>query len=111
MSRTIKFHLDENVSNAIAIGLRRYEINVTTTTEAGLLGKPDELNVEFAMVEGRVIFTQDADFLRINQAGLPHNGIIYCQKNSRSIGEILRSLVLIWEYLELDDLIGRVEFI
>ena len=63
------------------------------------------------MAEGRVIFTQDADFLRINQAGLPHNGIIYCHKNSRSIGEFVRSLVMIWEYLELDDMTGRVEFI
>ncbi|NJL68061.1 MAG: DUF5615 family PIN-like protein [Oscillatoriales cyanobacterium RU_3_3] len=111
MSRSLKLHLDENVSNAIAIGLRRYEINVTTATEAGLLGKLDELHVEFAMVEGRVIFTQDADFLRINRAGLPHKGIIYCHKNSRSIGEIWRSLVMIWEYLELDDVTGRVEFI
>ena len=111
MPITLNFHLDKNVSNAIGISLRRYGINVTTITEAGLLGKPEELHVEFAMTEGRVIFTQNADFLRINQAGSPHNGIIYCHKNSRYIGEFLISLVRIWEYLELDDLRGRVEFI
>jgi hypothetical protein len=31
MSERIRFHLDENVDPAIALGLRRYGINVTTT--------------------------------------------------------------------------------
>ena len=33
----IRFHLDENVSNAIADGLRQRGIDVTTTSEAGLI--------------------------------------------------------------------------
>ncbi len=33
MSNKIKFHLDENVSNAIANGLRMRGINVTTSVE------------------------------------------------------------------------------
>ncbi|MEA5618572.1 hypothetical protein VB711_12095 [Cronbergia sp. UHCC 0137] len=37
MTERIKFHLDENVSNAVALGLRRRGINVTTTSEAGLI--------------------------------------------------------------------------
>ncbi|WP_256366914.1 hypothetical protein [Anabaena sp. UHCC 0253] len=37
MVREIKFHLDENVSNAIASGLRKRGINVTTTPEQGLI--------------------------------------------------------------------------
>ncbi|MDB9309053.1 hypothetical protein PN471_10460 [Aphanizomenon sp. CS-733/32] len=41
MIERIKFHLDESVSNAIALGLRRREINVTTTSEAGLIGVSD----------------------------------------------------------------------
>lgn len=43
MARTIQFHLDEHMSKAIAIGLRRRGIDVTTTPEAGLLGE-DESN-------------------------------------------------------------------
>ena len=38
MSEQIKFHLDENVSSAIADGLRRRGINATTTAEVGLIG-------------------------------------------------------------------------
>lgn len=37
MSRTIRFHLDENCPRALADGLRRRDIDVTTTPEAGLL--------------------------------------------------------------------------
>lgn len=43
MARTIQFHLDEHMDKAIAIGLRRRGIDVTTTPEAGLLGE-DESN-------------------------------------------------------------------
>ena len=36
MTEKIRFHLDENVSNAIAEGLRRRIIDVTTTPEVEL---------------------------------------------------------------------------
>ncbi|MBV8677985.1 MAG: DUF5615 family PIN-like protein [Planctomycetaceae bacterium] len=42
MLRTIRFHLDENCPTAIAEGLRRRGIDVTTTPEAGLIGATDE---------------------------------------------------------------------
>jgi hypothetical protein len=40
-----------------------------------------------------------------------HPGIAYCEKESRSTGEIIRALVLIWEVYEPEEIIGRVEFI
>lgn len=40
----IRFHLDENVSNAIATALRRIDIEVSTTPEAKLLGQATKLN-------------------------------------------------------------------
>lgn len=111
MSENIRFHLDENVSNAIAESLRRRGIDVTTTPSAGLIGFSDEEQIAFALEQDRVIFTQDTDFLRLNQEGVTHNGIVYCQQNSRSIGEIVRGLILIWEYVEPFEMHGRVEFI
>ena len=107
MPRTIRFHLDENCSRAIAAGLRRRGIDVTTTPEAGLLGAIDEDQAAYALAEGRVIFTQDQDFLRINAANAPHAGIAYCPKGSRSIGEIVDGLALIWDVLEPGDMEGR----
>lgn len=92
-------------------GLCRRGIDVTTTSEQRLISASDEEQLEFALAEGRVIFTQDTDFLRLHQTGMNDAGIIYCNQGSRSIGNIIRSLILIWEWLEPEDMRGRVEFI
>jgi len=111
MPRTIRFHLDENCTGAIATGLRRHGVDVTTTPEAGLLGATDPEHVAYALPLGRIIFTQDGDFLAIHGSGVPHPGIAYCPKDSRTIGEIIDSLVLIWEVYEPEEMVNQVEFI
>lgn len=107
----IRFHLDENVSSAVADGLRRRDIDVTTTVEAGLLKASDEVQLAFALEQERVIFTQDADFLRLHNSGVTHAGIAFCRKDSLSVGEVIRGLVLIWELLEPEEIHKTVEFI
>ncbi|NEP55677.1 MAG: hypothetical protein F6K31_01365 [Symploca sp. SIO2G7] len=107
----ISFHLDEQVERAIAEGLRRRNVNVTTTPEAGLLGATDEEQLAFVVAQKRVIFTQDDDFLALHQRGLDHCGIVYCHQNSRSIGEIVRGLILIWEVLDPLEMQNHIEFI
>jgi predicted nuclease of predicted toxin-antitoxin system len=111
MPRTIRFHLDEYVNPAVADGLRRRGINVTTTPGAGLLGADDTAHFAFAAAERRVIFTNDADFLRMHDQGVDHPGIVYCQQQNHSVGEIIRALELIWEVLEPDEMADRVEFV
>ena len=76
MPKTIRFHLDENSSKAIAVGLRHHGIEVTTTPEVGLIGATDEEQVAHARLQSRVIFTQDRDFLFIAQI---LNSLIGCQ--------------------------------
>jgi hypothetical protein len=111
MPQTIRFHLDENCPRAIALGLRRRGIDATTTPEAGLLGAADEEQAAYALLASRVIFTQDRDFLRIHATGIAHAGIAYCEKDTRSIGEIIDGQVLIWEVYEPKEIAGRVEYI
>ncbi len=67
MNERIRFHLDENVTPAIAIGLRRYGIDVTTTVEAGLRGTPDEAQLEFARKTGRIIVTAECGQRRLRR--------------------------------------------
>ncbi len=111
MLRTIRFHLDENCSKAIAIGLRLRGIEVTTTPDAGLMGATDERQAAYCVTEGRVLFTQDQDFLRLDARGVAHAGIAFSAKDTKSIGEIIRGLVLIWELCEPHELSGRVEYL
>ena len=107
----IRFHLDENVSNTVADGLRRRGIDVSTTPEQGLVSASDEEQLAFAYSQQRVIFTQDRDFLVLHSAGNEHAGIAYCIKGCRSIGEIIRGLILIWEVLNADEIKGKLEFL
>jgi predicted nuclease of predicted toxin-antitoxin system len=111
MSETIRFHLDENVTTIIAEALRRRGINVSTTPEQGLISASDEEQLAFCLSQSRVIFTQDTDFLILHSQGASHTGIIFCSQGSRSIGEIIRSLVLIWELLEPEEMRQHLEFI
>jgi predicted nuclease of predicted toxin-antitoxin system len=69
----LRFHLDEHIDTAIADGLRRRGIDVTTTPEAVLRGAEAEAHVAFALSEGRVVVTNDADFLRLHRQGVRHD--------------------------------------
>jgi predicted nuclease of predicted toxin-antitoxin system len=111
MPRTIRFHLDEHCHPAIASGLRLHGADVTTTPEAGLLHARDEDHIAYAVASGRVIHTQDRDYLRHHATGMEHCGIAFCYQNSRSLGQIIASLLLIWEVYEPDEMRDRVEFI
>ena len=111
MKNKIKFHLDENISQAIANGLRRRGIDVTTTPEQNLIGKLDKEQLNFAVSQQRVIFTQDTDFLRLHHQGIYHYGIAYCRQKSKSIGEIVQSLMLIWQILEVEEMINHLEYL
>jgi Domain of unknown function (DUF5615) len=111
MPRTIRFHLDENCSQAIAEGLRRRGVDVTTTPEVGLLGALDEEQLAYCFVEGRVIFSSDEDMLRLAAAGVEHAGVAFRQQRRRGVGDIVRALVLLWERLEPDEMVGQVKYL
>lgn len=111
MSDRIRFHLDENVDPDVALALCRQGIDVTTTREMGLLGQADEVQLAFACEQGRVIVTHDTDFLRLASQSAAHSGVAFCKKNARSLGEIIRSLVLIYEALSPDEMQGWIEYL
>jgi predicted nuclease of predicted toxin-antitoxin system len=106
----IRFHLDENVDHAIARGLRQRGIDVTTASDANLMGASDPAQLSFAASEHRVVFTHDHDFLRLHSSGATHHGIVYTRSGDRSIGEIVRFLKLMCDCLDSDEMIGQLEF-
>ncbi|MEO0648308.1 MAG: DUF5615 family PIN-like protein, partial [Cyanobacteria bacterium J06650_10] len=61
--------------------------------------------------QGRVIFTQDDDFLKLHNINATHAGIVYCQKGCRSTGEIIQTLSLIWECISPEEMLQQIEFI
>jgi len=111
MPRTIRFHLDENCDPRIAAGLRLHGVDMTTTHEAGLLHASDQEQLVYAVSHGRVIVTQDADFLRIVAADEDTPGVAFCSAENRSLGQVIRDLLLIWEVYEPEEMRNRVEFL
>jgi predicted nuclease of predicted toxin-antitoxin system len=94
----------------VAIGLRRRNIEVTTSLEAGLIGAPDSEQLAFAFRTGRVIITRDADYLRLDAQGTNHNGIVYARQSTCSAREILQRAILLHDSLTAEDMIGRMEY-
>lgn len=111
MSGRIRFHCDEHIDPAIVGGLRRREIDVTTSAEAGLLGATDKQHLEFARAQGRLIITKDIDYLRLSAQGEAHCGIAYCKQGRLAIGQMLTSLIHIYEELMPEEVIGRVIYL
>jgi predicted nuclease of predicted toxin-antitoxin system len=111
MADRIRFHLDENVNSAVAAALRRVGADVSTTASAGLIGRSDLEQLAFVQGEGRVLVTHDDDFLTIASARDDHPGIAFSQKDRRSIGEIVEQLVLVYEVLEPEEMVGRVQYL
>src|SRR5690606_17252571 len=100
MRMEVRYHLDESVDPAVAIGLRRRGVDATTSGEQGLLGTTDERQLDFATFHQRLLVTHDQDFLRLAAAGAKHHGIAYCPPQARGIGEIVRRLMQLWRERE-----------
>jgi predicted nuclease of predicted toxin-antitoxin system len=110
VAERIKFYTDEHVPSAVTKGLRRRGVDVLTARERNLLTASDETQLTVTTCEGRVIFTQDADFLRLHAQGNSHAGIVYAHQTT-PIGVIVRGLMLIYQVLDPKDMQDHVEFI
>jgi len=110
MGQAVRLYADEQVARAVVRGLRQRGVDVLTAAEASLLGASDEKHLALARTQGRVIFTQDDDFLRLHAAGLKHAGIVYASQGTR-VGDIIRGLMLIHDLLEAEAMVGHVEFL
>ena len=94
MPGSIRFHLDENVDHAIADGLQRHGVDVTVTSEVGLLRATDDVQFAFTRDSTRVMVTHDEDFLVLHSQGILHAGIAYCPPDTHPIGYIMQALPL-----------------
>ena len=69
-----------------------------------MLGASDEEHLALAWRQERVLLTRDADFLRL------HAGIVYAHRQAPT-GDAIRTLLLVHEVLEPDEMKDNVEFV
>lgn len=96
--------------HAVAEGLRRRDMDVTTSAARGLLGATDQEQLMFAHGEGRVLVTRDADLLRLDAQGEEHAGIVYWTER-RSIGQLISALDMLGLESTQEEMRSRVVFL
>jgi predicted nuclease of predicted toxin-antitoxin system len=111
MVDVIRYYADEHYPIQVTSGLRRRGIDVATAQEAGLSGSNDFEQLEYAMVQSRVILTFDSDFLVLHESGMQHAGIIWCPATKYSIGNLIQMLVLVHSVVTSTDMLKHVEYL
>lgn len=70
----------------------------------------DEEHLEFALSNERVIFTQDDDFLKLAASGKKHAGMVYAPQHT-PVRQIIQGLMLIYQVLEAEEMVGSIEYL
>jgi len=98
---SLSLYLDHNVRGAVVKGLRRRGLDVLTAFEDGHAEFPDAVLLSRAAELGRIVFTQDEDFLIIADQWLRDErhfpGLIYAHQLHATVGQIVEDIQLIAE--------------
>ena len=107
----VRFHFDEHVDPRIAASLRLSGIDATTTVEARLRMTSDETQWAYSQRAQRIMVTCDPDFFELVKSDSEHAGLVYFNKDTRSIGDVVEWLTLIHGAMSAEDMRGKVEYV
>jgi hypothetical protein len=110
VAEVIRYYADVHVPASVTRALRRRGVDVLTAQDVGMEMASDENHLIRATAEGRVLVTQDADFLVLHASGTPHAGIAYAQQGT-AIRRMVNGLLLIFDVLTPEEMAGWVEFL
>lgn len=112
---SLKLYVDEHVKLAISDGLRNRGVDLITVQDEHLEGTDDHILLARAISFGRVVFTQDEDFLAEaifhQENGNYFTGVIYAHQDRLSIGQFIEQVELIAKVYELSEIENRVEYL
>lgn len=90
----VTIQADEHIPYAVVKGLRSRGVEIYSLDEEDLKGILDEPLLQFCLEQGRILLTNDTDFIELTKSR-KHAGIIYLTEQLTPIGEIIRSVLLI----------------
>jgi hypothetical protein len=95
--------------------LRRRDVDVLTSEEDRTTDWDDERLLERAAHLGRIVFTQDDDFLVIGHqwqnSGREFAGIAYAHQLRITVGQAIHDLELMAKIMTADEMRNRIEFL
>jgi hypothetical protein len=112
---SLVFHLDHHVPAAISVGLRQLGVDVLTAREDHRADWDDDQLLERATGLGRVVFTQDRDFLVLaadwQKTRREFAGMVYGHQLRVTVGGAVHDLALIASVIAPAEMRNRVEFL
>jgi hypothetical protein len=90
-------------------------MDIASVTERGAQGRPDEVLLDEALSEARIMLTCDTDFLRLaaerHTSGIEFAPIVFWPQQQRSIGNVVRSVIQVATNYAYEDACSRVFFL
>ena len=112
---SLPLYMDHNVRRAITSGLLSRQIDVLTAQEDGFEQASDEAVLDRAAALGRIVFTNDVDFLAIahqwQRLGRFFAGVVYAHQQELTVGQTIDYLELISRVGTAEELQNAVQFI
>jgi hypothetical protein len=113
----VRLYFDEDAEEDAVVGaLRARDIDVLTTVEAGRFGADDADQLEFAVREGRAIYTFNVrHFSALHNEWLTHSrehrGIVVLRHQRLPVGEKIRRLARLIASVSAEEMINRIEYL
>lgn len=113
----IRLYFDEEAQDDdVVAALKMRGVDVLTTNEAGMNGKDDDEQLEYATNVGMVIYSFNIGHFKFLHEtwiteGKSHTGIILSQQQRFGVGEQMRRLLKIVHTLTAEQMIDRLEFL
>jgi Domain of unknown function (DUF5615) len=110
----LSVYMDVHIPLAITEGLRRRQVGVLTSQEDGAAEADDQPLLVRATELGRILFTQDEDFLRIaaewQRSERMFFGIVYAHEQGASLGRLVEDIELLATCCDPEELANRVTY-
>lgn len=110
---SVRLYMDVHVKQAVTDGLTQRGVDVVTAQDEGAHTWDDVALLDRATELGRVLVTQDVDFLREarhrQSLDLSFAGVVFSPQRNVSVGQLVHDLELIAKVYEPEDIANRVE--
>lgn len=112
---TLPYYFDQHAPGPVASGLHRQGIDVISAEQDGHKGIADESILDRATSLGRIVVTNDSDFLTIaarwRRNGRHFAGLAYYADQNTPHGKLMEDLILIAELYSAEEMIDRIEYL
>ena len=110
---SLRLYMDHNVHAGITQGLRNRGVDCLTAAEDFMAAAEDEEILVRATALGRVVFSEDVDFLALASqwlaSGRPFAGVIFASQMGITIGQAISDLELFAKVLDSEDMRNQLE--